>query len=81
MMFTINIDQECGCFKRSDLVNNQSFDSKDDALIKAQNMTSQMNETFCQKHEFRLIEDGENFTITVEKREKHSDCCSDGHCS
>ena len=34
-MFTINIAQECGCFKKSDLKNNMSFDNKDDALIKA----------------------------------------------
>jgi len=80
-MFTINVEQECGCFKRSDLANNQSFDSKDDALIEAQNMVNQMNETFCQKHEFGLREDGDNFTITVQNRARNSGCCGGGHCS
>ncbi|HHH19024.1 MAG TPA: hypothetical protein ENK86_00715 [Campylobacterales bacterium] len=80
-MFTINVAQECGCFKRSDMTNNQSFDSKDDALIEAQSMASQMNETFCQKHEFTLREDGENFTISMDTRAKRSGCCGGGHCS
>ena len=81
-MFTINVDQECGCFKRSDLVNNQSFGSKDDALMKAQSMTSQMNETFCQKHQFTLRENGEKFGIYMSKRPRSSSgCCGGGHCS
>ena len=31
-MFTINIDKECGCFKKSDFKNNKGFENKDDAL-------------------------------------------------
>jgi len=34
-MSTINIAQECGCFKRSALENNVTFDNKDDAMMKA----------------------------------------------
>jgi len=64
-MFTINIEKECGCFKKSDLKNNQSFEDKDDALIKAMNMVNFMNKEFCQKHEFRLSEDGENFKTHI----------------
>ena len=32
-MSTINIGQECGCFKRSTLENNVTFDNKDDAMM------------------------------------------------
>ena len=85
-MFTINIEKECGCFKRSDLQNHMSFDSKDDALIEAKQMESQMNETFCKKHNFTTVEDGNSFKIMVEMKSQpqaHSHgggCCGGGHC-
>ncbi len=82
-MFTINVTKECGCFKKSPYENNKSFASKDDALIQAQLMVNHMNEKFCQKHEFELSEDGQNFSIGVEarKQEPQSGCCGGGHCS
>lgn len=82
-MFTINIDKECGCFKRSPYENNMSFESKDDALIQAQTMVNHMNTKFCQKHEFGLSEDGQNFSIAMEmkKAPASSGCCGGGHCS
>jgi len=81
-MFTINIEKECGCFKKSDFENNQHFESKDDALIEAMNMVKTMNDEWCQKHEFTFSEDGQNFQIAVnEKAKAHSGCCGGGHCS
>jgi len=81
-MFTISVEKECGCFKKSDLQNHITLDSKDDALIEAQSMTQQMNDTFCQKHEFVLFENGTNFSIRVDERaQAHSGCCGGGHCS
>lgn len=83
-MFTINIEQECGCFRRSGLENGMSFESKDDALIQAKQMEGIMNEKFCQKHEFRAIEDGNSFKIMVgmkPRAESHGGgCCGGGHC-
>ena len=84
-MFTINVDKECGCFKRSMYENNQSFHDKDAALIEAQSMLSTMNEDFCKKHEFALSENGENFQIAMSPRpqdgtESSGGCCGGGHC-
>jgi len=45
-MFTININQECGCFKRSPYENNKTYSSKDDALLQAQLMVNHMNIKF-----------------------------------
>ena len=83
MMFTINIEKECGCFKKSDFKNNQSFASKDDALIEAKLMESHMNQKFCQNHIFYTEETGNNFTIRVEDKPKESTggCCGGGHSS
>lgn len=84
-MFTVNVEKECGCFKRSGLENGMSFESKDDALIEAKKMEGIMNQKFCKKHEFTAVEDGNNFKIMVDTRQQtqtHSGgCCGGGHCS
>jgi hypothetical protein len=58
-MITVKIEKECGCFKKSDFESVKSFDSKDEALLYAQVLCQDMNETFCQKHCFNVIETGE----------------------
>ena len=83
-MFTINVEKECGCFKKSDFQNNQSFASKDEALMEAKLMESHMNQKLCQKHMFYTEETGNNtFTIRVEEKPKENTdgCCGGGHCS
>jgi hypothetical protein len=82
-MFTINIDKECGCFKRSAYENNMEFESKDDALLQARLMESHMNQKFCQKHMFTLSENGDTFQISVDNKPKETSggCCGGGHCS
>jgi hypothetical protein len=67
-MFTINIDKESGCFKRSMNKNNQGSHDKDTALIEATAMLSTMNEEFGKKHEFALAENGNTFQITMTAR-------------
>lgn len=82
-MATINIDRECGCFRKSDLENNQSFESKDDALMEAQAMVNHMNSQFCKKHAFTLSESGDNFSITMDQpapAAPSGGCCGGGHC-
>ncbi|WP_419771240.1 MAG: hypothetical protein ACNI3C_05445 [Candidatus Marinarcus sp.] len=79
-MHKILVAQECGCFKRSDLTNNVSLPSKDEALLKAVEMKDIMNEEFCGKHGFELIEENNNFVISF-KQEAHSGCCGGGHCN
>lgn len=79
-MFTVQMEKECGCFKRSDFQNNMQFATKDDALMQALEMAKDMNEEFCQKHEFTVAEEGDQIKIRVEERRK-SGCCGGGHCS
>lgn len=66
-MYTVTMEKQCGCFKRSDFSPVQSFENKDDALIQAQEMASDMNETFCQKHRFSVTEEGQNFLVTMDQ--------------
>ncbi len=78
-MITVKVEKECGCFKKSDFQNNLSFENKDDALMQAIEMSKEMNEEFCQKHEFEVVEQGNTILIGVAERGK-SGCCGGGHC-
>lgn len=81
-MYTITVDKECGCFKKSAYENNMSFESKDDALMQAKLMETHMNSKFCGKHNFELSEDGNNFLISVTMDDQpKGGCCGGGHCS
>ena len=82
-MYTVNVDKECGCFRRSGLENNVGFESNDDALMAANSMVGTMNEKFCGKHEFSLKEDGNTFQILMQAPApaQSSGCCGGGHCS
>lgn len=64
-MYTIVVDRECGCFRRSTLENNQKVESKDEALEKSLEMVEIMNENFCSKHKFSLEENGDTFVIKM----------------
>ncbi len=83
-MYTVQVEKECGCFRRSDLTAQTHFETKDDALINARRMEEQMNQEFCSKHLFTAIEDGENIVIKVTDKPREASaggCCGGGHCS
>ena len=78
-MSTINIAQECGCFKRSDLQNNITMESKDEALLKTLEMRDTMNDDFCAKHTFKIQEVENNFVISMHDSTS-SACCGGSSC-
>lgn len=79
-MHKIIVEDQCGCFRRSDLEANLEMNSKDDALSKAIQMKNHMNQEFCMKHEFQLVEKEENFVISF-RPQQASSCCGTGCCS
>ena len=64
-MITVKMETQCGCFKRSDFQDEQTFGSKEEALKEALAMCEDMNETFCQKHNFSVVEDGDTMMIKL----------------
>ena len=52
-------------FRRSGKEASVTFDNKDEALIHAQEMVSNMNDEYCQKHSFNVVEDGNTFQIMM----------------
>lgn len=77
-MFKITIEKECGCFKKSNLENNITVASKDEALMKSLEMKDVMNSEFCGKHEFKVQEVGSDFVIAM--AESTSNGCCGGGC-
>jgi len=64
-MITVKMEKQCGCFKKSDFQDEQTFESKEEALKEALAMCEDMNETFCQKHNFSVVEEGDTMMIKV----------------
>ncbi len=62
----VKMERECKCFQESDFKAVQEFETIDEALDVANDMCVTMNETFCGKHRFRAVYDGENMIIKVE---------------
>lgn len=65
-MFTVKMEKECGCFKRSGMESVKTFDNKDDAMMEAKEWAEEMNETFCQKHNFTIVEEGSELILKVQ---------------
>lgn len=79
-MFTVTVERECGCLKRSEIQKEKSFDKRDDAILYSQTIAEIMNEDFCQKHHFTArAAAGDEFIITVGEG-SGGGCCGGGHC-
>ncbi len=64
-MYKVTVPQQCGCFRRSGKEAESVFDDKDIALMEATEMANEMNESFCQKHKFNVVEDGNDFVVLM----------------
>ena len=64
-MYQVNVPQQCGCFRRSGREASLSFENKDEALMHAQEMVQTMNNEFCKKHNFSVLENGNELIVTM----------------
>lgn len=62
-MYTVHIENECACFKKSGFENNQTFKDKADAQLKAKVLECRMNQEFCHKHYFEAEDRGDQIII------------------
>lgn len=67
-MYKVIVEKQCGCFKRSGQSAEKTFESKDEALVEANGMVEDFNDTFCQRHVFNVVENGNEITIKMENR-------------
>jgi hypothetical protein len=64
-MIKVLMQKQCGCFKRSGLAVEESFETKEEALLKAQEKCDYMNNKFCQTHEFTVLQEQEDDNIVL----------------
>ena len=77
-MYKVQIEQECGCFKKSEYESEKSFDTQKDAYNYANIVTEFMNEDFCQTHEFMAYKtEDNNFVIGVSQNPNSGSCGAD----
>jgi hypothetical protein len=66
-MYTVQMQKECSCFKKSEYENNVSFETQKDAYQYATTVAEFMNEEFCGTHNFKVHKgEGDYFLIGVE---------------
>ena len=46
-MYTVQMEQECGCFKKSEYTNNNTFKTQQEAYQYSNVVAELMNEEFC----------------------------------
>jgi hypothetical protein len=80
-MFKVEVERECGCFKKSEYQKEKSFESKDEALLYTEAITELMNEEFCSKHYFSAHRMNENEFVIKMSDGQGGGCCGGGHCS
>ena len=64
-MAKVTISKMCGCVKKEEIPQVQEFSSTDEALKVANEMVEKMNNEFCGKHNFSVVQNGEEITIQV----------------
>ena len=62
-MYTIEIEKECSCFKKSGMENNLTFETREEAHMKAKVLECRMNQEFCFKHFFEAVDYGDKIVI------------------
>lgn len=62
-MYTVRIENECSCFKKSGFENNLTFETREEALLEAKILECRMSQEFCHTHYFEAEDRGEEIVI------------------
>jgi len=81
-MYTVEMEHECKCFKKSEYAREKSFETQKDAYNYSNIVAEFMNEEFCTEHLFEAQRAGDNeFLIRVVNNPNSTSSCSTGSCS
>jgi len=72
-MYTIEVEKECGCFKKSGFEKVTTFETKEEAMMRAKVMECRMNQEFCFKHYFDAVDHGDKIIIHSTLRPEDED--------
>jgi len=80
-MYTVQIEHECGCFKKSELTGEKTFDTQQDAYNYTTIVAELMNDESCKKHLFFAQKSADQeFLIRVVDNPNAGSSCSTGSC-
>lgn len=78
-MYTVQMEEECECFLKSEYSNNVIFNTQKEAYNYANIVAEFMNEEFCGKHTFEAqLAEGDMFVIRVARNATFVSGCSTG---
>lgn len=78
-MYTVQMEQECECFKKSEYSNNKTFKTQQEAYNYSNIVAELMNEDFCGQHAFCAEKvEGDKFVIRVDINATAVSGCSTG---
>lgn len=66
-MFHVVVEKLCSCALKNNLEQIRSFDTKEEAEEHAYEWADNLNNTYCGKHGFDVVEVDDNFVISVEE--------------
>ncbi len=69
-MYTIEIEKECSCVKKSGYEKVTTFESREDMYNKARVMECLMNQQFCMTHFFEAVDYGDKIVIHSSVRDE-----------
>jgi len=72
-MFTIEMEKECSCFKKSGMDSVLTFETREDMINKARVLECRMNQEFCMKHFFEAVDYGDKIVIHSSERPEDDD--------
>jgi len=64
-VFSVSLEKECTCFKRSNFKSELRFDDEAEAFEKATQMAKEMTRDFCKNHAFCVVKEENNFLILL----------------
>jgi hypothetical protein len=67
-MYKLKVQNPCPCFIKRGLSEEMVFESKEEAKQEAMQLLETMEKTFCQKHQFSLIEEFGDQTIFIKPK-------------
>ena len=65
-MYKVTVQNPCSCFIKRGFVDTQEFQTQEEAKAEAEYMLKEMQNTFCKKHKFQLIEQFGDYTILIQ---------------
>ncbi len=80
-MYTVQIEHECACFKKSEYESEKAFEKQQDAYNYSNIVAEFMNEEFCATHLFVAQRVGDNAFLIRVTDNPNAGSCGTGGCN